>query len=130
MPVDMDGMRSMRDAIRRLQTQLDSHLADYLLELGLKALVKTKRRTPVDTGALRRAWALSDVHRQGNDLVIELFNTMDYASYVEYGHTTRDRMGWVEGYFMCTVSIQEVENEMQKEFDRKFALILKEIGIL
>jgi hypothetical protein len=49
-----------------------------LTDIGLQALRDVKLNTPVDTGALRNAWAL-DVR----DLEFELKNPTEYANHVE-----------------------------------------------
>ena len=43
-------------------------------------------------------------------VVIEIINPVEYASYVEYGHRTRNHTGWVPGKFMMTISVQEIQS--------------------
>lgn len=50
------------------------------------------------------------INHSGNNLVIEIVNPVEYASYVEYGHRTADHSGWVEGRFMLTISEQEIQD--------------------
>lgn len=53
----------------------------------MRCMLKTKMRTPVDTGLLRNSWQLSNVFKKSNsEYYIVLFNPVLYASYVEYGH--------------------------------------------
>ena len=51
--------------------------------------------------------------------MIEIMNTIEYASYVEYGHRTRGHKGWVPGRFMLTVSEQEVQTIAPKVLEQK-----------
>jgi len=87
-------------------------------------------------GTLRRGWTGSKgqsaqeyaesltVHHFGDTYVIEIVNPVEYASYVEYGHRTRNHKGWVKGHFMMTISEQELqkiapgvlENKIKKYF--------------
>lgn len=60
-------------------------------------------------GHLRRSWQVGSVKRQGNGFTIEIFNNVEYASYVEYGHRTRNNKRWVVGKFMLTISLKEIE---------------------
>lgn len=60
-------------------------------------------------GHLRRSWQVGTVKKQGNKFLVEIFNNVEYASYVEYGHRTRNSKSWVEGKFMLTISLKEVE---------------------
>lgn len=50
------------------------------------------------------------VNHFGDMVVIEIINPVEYASYVEYGHRTRNHTGWVPGRFMMTISVQEIQN--------------------
>lgn len=62
-------------------------------------------------GADAKAYAESlTVNHFGDMIVIEIVNPVEYASYVEYGHRTRNHTGWVPGRFMMTISVQEIQN--------------------
>lgn len=109
--------------------EFNKFIFDFLTKTALDALAKTKKRTPVDSGELRRNWEVTRVIREGENLVVYLCNSKDYASYVENGHTTRDRAGWVEGYYMATVSIEEVERNIPKRYDREFINFMASLGV-
>jgi hypothetical protein len=49
---------------------------------------------------------------------------MRYASYVEYGHRTADHKGWVEGRFMLTISVQELERMAPALLEKKLIKFL------
>jgi len=84
---------------------------------------KVKPRTPVSPGGghLRRNWRVGNVQKLPGDLyLIEYFNNVYYASFVENGHRTgKDKTGWVDGRFMLKISVQEIERELQNYLDRK-----------
>lgn len=107
-------------------------MKQFLTELGIEWLNKTIFRTPVDTGNLREKWELLDVYKQGNDYIITLYNPTEHASFVEYGHSQQPGRyvpaigkrlvrDFVPGKFMVKISQEEVEREMQKRFDAKWA---------
>jgi len=100
-------------------------------------------------GTLRRGWT-ADSHRQaelsaifngdagakafvdklavrkvGDMYEIEIVNSVEYASYVEYGHRTRDHKGWVPGQFMLTISEQELDAQAPKILEKK---LMKYLG--
>ena len=50
------------------------------------------------------------VTRSGNTYQIEIVNPVEYASYVEFGHRTRNHKGWVRGRFMLTISEKEIQS--------------------
>jgi len=66
------------------------------------------------------------VKKRGNNYEIEVVNPVEYASYVEYGHRTRNHQGWVPGRFMMTISADEVEQLAPKLIERKLMKLLGE----
>lgn len=50
-----------------------------------------------------------EVTHTGNVYRIEIVNPVEYASYVEYGHRTRNHKGWVPGRFMLTISEEHIQ---------------------
>lgn len=89
-------------------------------------------------GTLRKGWSIGKVEKQGNKYRIEVINNILYASYVEYGHRqtpgrfvpalgVRLKKGWVEGKFMLTLSLKELENEAPGILEKKLEKKLGEI---
>lgn len=129
----------------------DNFIKVFLLEMALRAVAKIKPRTPVDTGALRNTWGIGDqalqvgrtteqaksafeqkatidsVNVVGNNFEITIWNLMDYASFVEFGHRTPGG-GWVEGRFMMTISIDEVARQIPARFNKAFKTYLASKG--
>lgn len=66
------------------------------------------------------------VNKIGNDYVIEVINPVYYASYVEFGHRTRNHKGWVEGKFMLTISEEEIRKSAPNILEKKLEKRLKE----
>ena len=66
------------------------------------------------------------VNKVGTDYVIEIINPVKYASYVEFGHRTRNHKGWVEGQFMLTISENEIRNAAPRILEKKLEDYLKE----
>lgn len=89
-------------------------------------------------GTLRRGWTGGNksnatayansltVNKVGSEYVIEIINPVEYASYVEFGHVTRNRTGWVEGHFMLTVSEDEIRKSAPRILEKKLEQYLKE----
>lgn len=65
------------------------------------------------------------VNKVGNDYVIEIINPVEYASYVEFGHRTRNHKGWVEGHFMLTISEDEIRKSAPTILEKKLKDYLK-----
>lgn len=120
--LDYGDTLKLQQQIRRMESEFDRFIKQFLLRQALDALAKTKDNTPVDTGLLRASWTISELQRAGNDLVITISNPTEYASFVEYGHMTRDRRRWIEGRFMCTLAIDEVSKLIPQRFAAEFAV--------
>lgn len=91
--------------------------------------------TPDATMAAQYAQSLK-INHTGNNLVIEIVNPVEYASYVEYGHRQtpgryvpaigkRLKQGWVAGKFMLTISEQEVQDIAPNVLQAKITKFLK-----
>ncbi len=132
---------------------IERFIQDFLLEMAMKALRKIKKRTLVGNypkevhfftaegkevrfkvkdvktgGQLQRNWKVGRVERRGNAYVVEIFNNTEYAPYVEYGHRTGHGLTkWVEGRFMMTISMQEIENELPKYLEKRQVQLLEQI---
>ena len=66
------------------------------------------------------------IRREGNNFIIDIINPVEWASYVEYGHRTRGGGGWVQGRFMLTISVDEVQSAAPKILEKKVAKWLGE----
>ena len=138
----------------KMTTEFDEFLRTFLLQQAQRVVSNAKRRTPVDTGAMRASWGIgsqkitltkigngksvkidpenstiADISVVGNNFEVEIWNSVEYASYIEWGHRTRGGNGWVEGYYVLTISIQQVENAMPARFNSTFTKFLKERGV-
>lgn len=140
--VDFSDLEKFRDNIERTlgHNQVNSFIESCSKELAARLLAKVIKRTPVGQypkssgkkgGTLRRGWTgeqSQSAHEYANTLkvnhfgdvyVIEIVNPVEYASYVEFGHRTRNHEGWVEGHFMLTISEQEIERDAPRVLENK-----------
>ncbi|AJA42660.1 tail protein (endogenous virus) [Clostridium phage phiCT9441A] len=115
---------------------IERWIKEFLLQMAFRAERKIKKRTPVGVypevsgktgGNLRRNWQVGSIEKHGDSYVVEIFNNTEYASYVEYGHRTRDHKGWVEGRFMAAISMQEIERQLPKFLEKKQVELLEQI---
>lgn len=97
--------------------------------VGLLAVRKVKKMTPVDTGDLRNNWK-HQVIKKGDMYTIVIYNQKEYASFVELGHrivVAGKTVGWVEGRFMLQMTMVEMErlapNMWEKDVDREMRRI-------
>lgn len=109
------------------------------------------------SGELARAWQVGDISLDGNSYVVEIFNNTEYASFVEYGFRAHwvpgkwegntfvyipgykppegepggmqvgPKNGWVEGRFMMSISMKEIERELPKLLKKRQVELLNSI---
>lgn len=133
--VDFSDLDKMAKSFKKALDErvIDRFIEDFLLEMAYRANRKIKKRTPVgkDTempGNLRRNWKVSRVVRKGRSFEVDNYNDTYYAIYVEYGHRTgKDLTNWVEGQFMMTISMQEIERELPRYLERRMTELLNNI---
>lgn len=126
---DFDEFEKMAKSFKKALDErvIDRFIQDFLLEMAYRAERKVKKRTPVDSGELRRNWRVGRVIRQGSSYVVEIYNNTEYASFVEYGHRNRDKTEWIEGRFMMTISMKQIERELPFYLERRQAELLNQI---
>lgn len=107
MGFDYRQVKQFRDNLEQLDREKDEFLQSCAKDLAARLLALVIRRTPKDTGALKRGWTTQragsgaeglksnsgrqfaetmKVHHFGDTYVVEIINPVEYASYVEYGH--------------------------------------------
>lgn len=88
-------------------------------------------------GNLRRSWQIGNIVRKGDGWEVEVFNTAEYASYVEYGHRQtpgryvptlgkRLKASWVRGHFMMTITETELQAQSPALIERRMRAFFKE----
>lgn len=97
----------------------------------------TKKVSKQRGGTLRRGWTAGksasdyanglNMHHFGDTYQIDIINPVEYASYVEYGHRTANRKGWVPGHFMLTISEEEIRRSSQKILQNKLNKFMKDV---
>lgn len=134
--VDFEALLKLQEKLESSVTGMDDlciHCTQKLAEQLLNTVIK---RTPVKSGTLRRGWMAGkstssssgnvaskttmQVVKKGSVYEISVFNSVNYASHVEYGHRQepgryvpaigkRLKNAWVKGQFMLTISERQLE---------------------
>jgi len=138
--VDMRALEELQNRLgEAIMTEQIKILAEnILLEIGNRLMAATKEKTPVDTGELRRNWFLSDLKWDGDNLELELYNNVEYAAHVEYGHAQevgrfvpalgkRLVVPLVPGFFMMTRSEKELEQTVPELVKQRVENYLREV---
>ena len=137
--VQFDGLKEFQKIIEEMEKEKEQLMIDTIKELAGRLLRKVIKRTPSDTGNLRRNWTVSDVRKNGGNYEIEVSNSTEYASYVEFGHRQtpgrfvpaigkRLKKSWVKGKFMLTISESELQKQAPAVIEKKITEWLKKLG--
>ena len=137
--VQFDGLKEFQKIIEEMEKEKEQLMIDTIKELAARLLRKVIKRTPSDTGNLRRNWTVSDVRKNGENYEIEVSNSAEYASYVEFGHRQtpgrfvpamgkRLKKSWVKGKFMLTISENELQKQAPAVIEKKITEWLKKLG--
>lgn len=150
------GLKKLQKQLNKIQQgNVEAFIEECAKELAARLLAKVIKRTPVGVypkstgkkgGTLWRGWTSNtheeaasggsgnakayadslEIKHNGNTLVIEIVNPVEYASYVEFGHRTANHSGWVQGRFMLTISEQEIQQIAPKVLEAKIKKYLGE----
>lgn len=134
---DYTSFVDFRNRFQAMSRQFDLWLNHFLLTEGMRFIAGVKPRTPVDTGDLRNHWQLDGLSMTGDTLSCWFVNTMYYATFVEYGHAKPYKAGaaegsidWVDGYFMMTVTLDQIERSMPARFNAELEKFLLGMGVM
>lgn len=91
-------------------------MEDCTKELAARLLARVIKLSPTKTSALKKQWSIDNkiinVEKVGEEYHCTIFNSIDYGSYVNYGHRIMDKdknpIGWVPGQHFLAISENEV----------------------
>lgn len=126
---DFKQLVRMQEKLQQLDTnKLQTICISLTNEIASRLLRRVIKRTPVGQypegtgkvgGTLRNGWNIGEVTQTGNLYEVEIINQTMYASYVEFGHRTRNHKGWVRGRFMMTISEKELDAQAPKIIEKR-----------
>ena len=116
----------IQEALGKMETLklLNNPDVKYLLNnIGNKVKADTKKRTPVDTGELRKSWSFKTI----NKFAVKVTSSKEYAQYVEEG-TDSGRGAFKPGQQMLKKSVNDMKyihlnplvNDFYKKLKRKY----------
>lgn len=131
--VNIKGLTELKQNLVEQQKQIDDYIRLLASDIAALLLRKVIKRTPVGVyphktgGNLRRGWTVGEVVKTNNGYKVEVINSVEYASYVEYGHRTRNHKGWVPGRFMLTISENEMRDNLESIIQKRLKVILEKM---
>ncbi|MBQ6630505.1 MAG: HK97 gp10 family phage protein [Romboutsia sp.] len=110
--MEIQGLTNFIRTLNSASNNFDEEANKRLNNVSQKLIAKVKLKTPVDSGVLRRSWRA----KKDGDLARIVYNKVKYGSMVEYGHRTRGGKSFVDGRYMLTKSVKEIEDTLTSEF--------------
>ena len=96
--------------IDKVFVDLKSRLRNFKKEFVAEFLPRVERRTPVLSGALQKGWGTT-MKQEG----FEVYNTKDYAGFVEYGTPLQRPQGMLRATIAESEQIAEIAMSRAKK---------------
>jgi len=117
--------------------------SNYIIQTKVMKSGKDKGKLKVFEDRENEAWkdaTVKGVVRKGENLEITIYNPLEYASFVEYGHRQEAgryvpaigkklKESWVEGHYMATIAIKNIEERLPSRFENQFKIWLAGLGL-
>ena len=110
--MEIQGLNRFIRILNNSSNNFDEEASKRLNNISQKLVAKVKLKTPVDSGVLRRSWRV----KSEGQLAKIVYNNVKYGPHIEYGHRTRGGKSFVDGRYMLTKSVQEIEDTLTDEF--------------
>ena len=110
--MEIQGLNNFIRTLNNASNNFDEEAERSLNNISQKLIAKVKLKSPVDTGVLRRSWRV----KKDGDLARIVYNNVKYGPHIEYGHRTRGGKSFVDGRYMLTKSVKEIEDTLTSEF--------------
>ena len=112
--MEIQGLNDFTRTLNNASNNFDEEASKTLNKISQKLIAKVILKTPVaekNGGTLRRSWRV----KKDGDLARIVYNNVEYGPHVEYGHRTRGGKSFVDGQYMLTKSVQEIESELDNQ---------------
>jgi len=141
--VDFKELKRFAEQLNSLnQEKINEFNEAAVKRLAGELLRNVKMNTPIGQypsgsgkvgGTLQSGWTVGEVVRDGDTFIIEVFNPVEYASYVEFGHRIMggegrtETVGFKEGRFMMTVAADELRVNAPQILEEKLLKFMESI---
>lgn len=117
----LDGLDEWEQAMAQaVDQQYPEEFKAMVIRIAMELQGKVKEKTPRQTGRLQGAWEVGGIRKSGEDYVIDVYNNVEYAEAVEWGHRQtpgryvpalgkRLKVKTVKGAHMMELSLQELD---------------------
>lgn len=102
----VEGLDEFEKALtKEIEINYPREFEKMVIQIAIDLQTAVQDATPVRTSHLQENWFVGNLVKRGNTYYIEVYNNVEYAEPVEYGHRTKNG-GFVEGAHMMEISIE------------------------
>lgn len=128
--VDYSQLLQFADGFKQLSKSGQNDILIEMINASANRFLQVAvDNSPEDTGQLKGAWSISKVYRQGDSYIAEIVNIAPYATFVNYGHRTRNG-GFVVGRHFVEYAAADLQRVSQSLLDEITAKKFREVGII
>ena len=109
--MEIQGLNELIRSLDRSSSNYEKEAKKVLNKIGTRLKTKVASNTPEDTGVLKKSWKYRTI--DSNEGILS--TNVKYAPYVEYGHRTRGGKSFVDGRYMLTKAVEEIESELDNQ---------------
>ena len=109
--MEIQGLNELIKSLDKSSSNYKKEAKKVLNKIGVRLKYKVSSKTPEDTGVLKKSWKYRTVSE--NEGILS--NNVKYAPHVEYGHRTRGEKSFVNGRYMLTKSVKDIESELDNQ---------------
>jgi len=120
MKVEWHGTEELNAKLKKIVQNFPREKNLFLMQTAENLKARVKKLTPEDTGYLKGRWDNTDP--EGDS--IEVFNNVEYAAHVEFGHRTRGGGGFVPGQHFLRDAVDESRENFVKDANDILARLL------
>lgn len=102
----IDGLDEFEKALTKMiEHDYPKEFEAMVIQIATDLQAAVQDATPVRTSRLQSNWFVGELVKRGNAYYIEVYNNVEYAEPVEYGHRT-SKGNFVEGAHMMELSVE------------------------
>ncbi|MBS9782647.1 MAG: HK97 gp10 family phage protein [Arcobacter sp.] len=126
---EVDGLDALEKTLAQMiNISYPKEFEQVVIQIAYEMQGRCKELTPVKTSRLQDAWRVGKIKRGSDGLYIEVYNNVEYAEPVNYGHRT-GKSGYKEGVYMLEISIQEIQANLTPFLKSWIDNFIKEHGL-
>lgn len=125
----VDGLDELEKALTKMiENKYPEEFEKVVLQLAYELQGSCKELTPQRTGRLKDGWRVGKVLKNEGGVYVEVYNNVEYAEHVNYGHRT-GQSGFKDGVFMLEISMEKIERRLPLYLKAWINKFIKEHGL-